>query len=347
MTATSPTGVLRERVPTRSGLRGAFSTALDFIGPDLRGTIVDAPSARPNSGWIAAISLVVAVALLLIAAGQGAGRRGDVMAAPLFWSGVLLLIVPATLRISWPGIARSERLALLLLLTGGLFFHKAVYSPTSFSGHDEFLHWVAADDLMTAGRLFLSNPLLPIAPTYPALEILTTAIANLTGLSLFASAMLLLAVCKFTFIVALFLLYESVCGSPRMAAMACLTYMGCTTFVLFEASFSYESLGIAVGRTDLRHRSAIQEARSRRPVRGGHPDRRVADCPCRHSPSVRGLRRNLSGGDRGARDPTPRRLSPRCRHRNWTGHFGHPYPDVVDAVLGRHVGPLSGTGHPG
>lgn len=228
--------------PLRAGTR--FVSAV--IGPDLRGRGADAPSQGVNSGWIAILCLTIAVALLLVVAGHAAGRRGNDVAPLFFWSGVVLLVVPTSLRIAWPTVARGERLFLLLLLIEALFYYKAVYSPTSFINHDEFLHWIAADDLMTARRLFLSNPLFPIGPTYPALEILTTAIVNLTGLPLFLAGSLLLAVLRGTFIGALFLFFESITGSPRISAIACLAYMGCSTFVLFESMFSYESLGIVL-----------------------------------------------------------------------------------------------------
>lgn len=216
------------------------------IGPHFHGGSSDAPARPASCDWIAALCLTAAMALLLVVAGHAAGRRGYDVAPLLFWSGVVLLVVPISLRVGWPRVARGERLFLLFLLAEALFYYKAVYSPTSFIGHDEFLHWVAADDLLTARRLFLSNPLLPIGPAYPALEILTTAIVNLTGLPLFAAATLLLAILRGTFVTGLFLFYEKLSGSPRISAIACLVYMGCTTFAVFEAMFSYESLGVVL-----------------------------------------------------------------------------------------------------
>ena len=227
--------------PLRAGMR--FVSAV--FGPDLRGS-ADAPSRGFNPGRIAILCLTVATALLLVVAGHAAGRRGYDAAPLFFWSGIVLLVVPTSLRIAWPMVARGERLFLLFLLAEALFFCKKVYSPTSFSGYDEFLHWISAEDLMTAHRLFLSDPLFPIGPTYPALEILTTAIVDLTGLPLFVAGTLLLAVLKGTFIGALFLFFESIAGSPRIAAMGSLVYMGCSTFFLFDSSFSYESLGIVL-----------------------------------------------------------------------------------------------------
>ncbi|WP_202293577.1 hypothetical protein [Mesorhizobium sp. 131-2-1] len=228
--------------PLRAGIR--FVSAV--IGPDLRGGSADAPLQRANSGWIAVLCLTVATALLLVVAGHAAGRRDYDVAPLFFWSGVVLLVVPTSLRIAWPTTARGERLFLLFLLAEAFLYCKTVYSPTSFGGYDEFLHWIAAQDLITARRLFLSNPLLPIGPTYPALEILATAIVNLTGLPLFVAGALLLAVLKGTFVGALFLFLESIAGSPRISAIACLAYMGCSTFFLFDSMFSYQSLGIVL-----------------------------------------------------------------------------------------------------
>ncbi|MFD2058417.1 hypothetical protein ACFSQT_36625 [Mesorhizobium calcicola] len=227
--------------PLRAGI--GFVSAV--IGPDLRGS-ADAPLQRANCGWIAVLCLTIAAALLLVVAGHAAGRRDYDVAPLFFWSGVVLLIVPTSLRIAWPTTARGERLFLLFLLTEALLYCKIVYSPTSFGGYDEVLHWIAAQDLITARRLFLSNPLLPIGPTYPALEILATAIVDLTGLPLFAAATLVLIILKGTFIGALFLFLESIAGSPRISAIACLAYMGCPTFFLFDSMFSYESLGIVL-----------------------------------------------------------------------------------------------------
>ncbi|RUW39406.1 MAG: hypothetical protein E5V37_02015 [Mesorhizobium sp.] len=228
--------------PLQAGIRLLSAV----IGPDLHGGSADAPPQRAKYGWIAILCLTVATALLLVVAGHATGRRGYDVAPALFWSGMVLLIVPTSLRIAWPTTARGERLFLLFLLVEALFYCKKVYSPTSFSGYDEFLHWIAADDLITARRLFLPNPLFPIGPTYPALEILTTAIVDLTGLPLLVAGTLLLAILKGTFIGALYLFLESIVGSPRIAAIACLAYMGCSTFFLFDSSFSYQSLGIVL-----------------------------------------------------------------------------------------------------
>ncbi|MBB4004407.1 hypothetical protein [Aurantimonas endophytica] len=226
--------------------RSRFRLIETLIGPDLGEPAKGEASRSINFGWVSALCLVVAAGLLLVVAGQGAGRRGEGAASLLFWSGVILVVVPTTFRISWPMVARGERLFLLFLLAGGLFYYKSVYAPTSFSDHDEFLHWIATDYLTTAGRLFASNPLLDVGPDYPGLQILTSAIVEMTGLPVFVAGTLLLAVLRCVFVGALFLLFESITGSARLSAIACLVYMGCSTYVQFTSKFSYESLGIVL-----------------------------------------------------------------------------------------------------
>ncbi len=232
--------------PVWRPLRSTAALVGDLIGPALHGAEIGTPR-RTNGTWIALLCLNASVALFLVAAGHGAGRNGDAhIASLLFWSGVILLVLPTASRAAWPLASRGERLALLLLLAESLFFYKLLYAPTEFVQFDEMLHWVTADDILDRHKLFLSNSLLPVSPSYPGIEILTTALANLTGLSVFAAANCVIAVLRGTFVTALFLFFEKICGSSRVAGVACLVYMGCSNFVAFDAMFAYESLGIVL-----------------------------------------------------------------------------------------------------
>ncbi len=216
-----------------------------FIGASLRDKLEDA-SPPANYTWISLLCLNAAIALFLMAAGQGAGRHEAPVAPLIFWSGVILLLFPTAGRIASPALSRAERLFLLVLLSEALFFFKLLYAPTSFVHFDEFLHWISAYDVLFRHRLFLGNSLLPISPAYPGLELLTTALANLTGLSIFFSYVLTAVVLKAVFISALFLFFEKITGSARLAALAALIYMGNASFAVFDSQFAYQSLAIVL-----------------------------------------------------------------------------------------------------
>jgi hypothetical protein len=228
----------------------AFRKGAEFIlhilGSVARSDAIDPPAAPVNWRLVTALCLSVSVALMMIALGHYFGRRAESWAPFLFWGGLLLLFLPVATRIASPAVSRDERILLLLLTALSTFALKLLFSPTAFVHFDEFLHWVTARDILESGRLFLENSLLPVSPLYPGLEILTTALVNLTGLSIFPASVLMLAVLRSLFVCVLFLLYERTCGSPRIAAIACLVYMGHSGFVAFDTLFAYQSLAVVL-----------------------------------------------------------------------------------------------------
>jgi hypothetical protein len=88
--------------------------------------------------------------------------------------------------------------------------------------------------------------LLPISPLYPSLEIVAVALASVTGLPLFVSALVMLGILRAVFVCTLFLLFERITGSSRLAAISCIIYMGNPSFMFFDTSFAYESLGLVL-----------------------------------------------------------------------------------------------------
>lgn len=221
-------------------------TFFDAIGPTDYAGKAETHTA-PNIGVISLLCLSASVALLLIALGQGAGRHlHPTLASFYFWGGIILLVLPFASRITRLDVSRGERLFLLVVLGVAFWFYNRLYSPTSFAGYDEFLHWVTANDILNRHRLFLENPLLPVSPFYPAMEIVTSAIGNLAGIDVFPAACILLVLLRAAFITSLFLFIERITGSSRIAGIACLLYMSASTFVVFHAIYSYESMGVVL-----------------------------------------------------------------------------------------------------
>ena len=219
-------------------------------------------SSRPI--WSQAIAINAAVAVVLSAFAANASRNGHEWAVPGFYLSIALLFFPAVARLVLPDVSRSERIANLTIAALGLFMLRVIREPQFFTGFDEYLHWTTAQNIVERGHLFTPNILLPIGPSFPGLEVVVTAIAQLSGVSIFASAMVCLAVARALFVGALFLIYERVTGSARVAALACVFYMSCSTFVFFDTSFSYESFALPlmtlVLLLDLQTRAAARRA---------------------------------------------------------------------------------------
>jgi hypothetical protein len=214
------------------------------------------PRVRVDRWRLSVIAVVVGAGLLAVALADVLARGGSTWAHPrvipvgpdaLLWTGMALLWVPPTLRLIGVGAGRRERMALLVLLGMALYVVKVLYSPRYFVQYDEFAHWRTANDIAVSRRLFVgSNPLLPVSPLYPGMELVTTALAKLTGLSLFACGTLIIAAARLSMIVALYLLYERLIGSSRLAGVATAVYFTNPQFLFFDSAYAYESLALSL-----------------------------------------------------------------------------------------------------
>lgn len=199
-------------------------------------------------GWLPRLSLVAATGLLLISVAMTGARIGatgaDRWSLGLFWLGLLGFYLPIAGRLVAFEVKRRERIGLLVVLGLSLYCVKILHSPTLFKFTDETSHWRTANDMLLTGRLFNENPLLPVSPFYPGIELVTTALSSLTGLSIFAAGVIMLALARLILVLALFLLFEQLTRSARLGSIAVLIYLCQPNMLIFDAQFAYESLAL-------------------------------------------------------------------------------------------------------
>lgn len=206
----------------------------------------DSAVASGTVGWgrLPFVALISASGLLLVAIGYTAGRSVAYWADPVYWAGILMIFIPIALRLLSARASRQERLGLVCIIGLELYLVKVLNSPSSFTYHDELLHWRTTFDILQSGHLFQRNSLLPISPLYPGLENIATALINLSGLTIFDAGVVLIGVGRLLLVLALFLFYEEISRSTQVAGLATLLYMANPNFVYFGAQFSYESLAL-------------------------------------------------------------------------------------------------------
>lgn len=210
-----------------------------------RGEVVESDGVLERSvlGWMPLLTVVAALGVLLVSIAYAGARAGGTDERA-YWLGLVLIVTPIFVRMLSLQPARPERLALLVVFALALYLVKVLHSPVSFTIHDEFSHWRTASDIREHGRLFADNPLLTPSPYYPGLELATLAITYLTGLSLFQAGILLVGAARLLHVVTLFLLFERLSGSARIAAVGALVYATNPSFLFFDAAYSYESIGL-------------------------------------------------------------------------------------------------------
>ncbi|NKK74396.1 hypothetical protein GFM13_29515 [Rhizobium leguminosarum bv. viciae] len=237
-------GAYRHGYPERVSIPRVDLWIAAFLGLRRQDSAVGDVADPSSLGMSPVFAFLCSCALVVAALAANASRLGESWAVPMFYCAIAAIFLPAAARIIHPGASRLERLALIVIVTSALFVVRLIRAPVAFIDHDEFLHWATVNDILEAGRLFLPNPLLPVSPLYPGLELITSALVSLSGLSVFAAGLIVLAAARIMLMLTLFLLFEKITGSARIASIACLIYMGSSAFLLFDVHYSYESLAI-------------------------------------------------------------------------------------------------------
>ncbi len=195
-------------------------------------------------GWLPALVLSAAVGVLLCAVTDALSRQTLAPSPLLYWLGILVLAVPIFYRLTSREASARERLALVCVLGLSLYLVKVMRDAPIFTFSDELVHAFNVHQIAVHGHLFHPNPILEVTRYYPGLEGAVSSLVSLTGLSAFPCGVVLIGVARLVLIASLFLLFQRVGGSARLAGLGVAIYAGNYNFLFWGAQFSYESLAL-------------------------------------------------------------------------------------------------------
>ena len=214
---------------------------------------------RLNPTRAALLACALAAGLMIVALADVVARDGSGGAHALLWAGLLAIFVPALVH-AWSAPPRAEAVLGVVMMGVALYLVKVLHSPLHFTFHDEFSTLRTTLDIERFGTLFESNPIIEVHPFYPGLELVTSAVSSVTGLSIFVSALLVIGVMRVALMTALFLIFESA-TSTRTAAIATVLYACNPNFVFFDSQWAYESFALPLALVVV-----AMAARGRRPA---------------------------------------------------------------------------------
>lgn len=165
-------------------------------------------------------------------------------ARTLFWDGLTLGVLAFCVALVSRQATPGQLAALCGLLAVTFSVPKFGRAPQDFIFFDELQHVRSVADVLDGMRLFIQNPLNPLATHYPGLSTLTGVLVAASGLSTFAVGNVLMLAARVLMLTSLFVLYRRLFGGNRMAALAALLYAANPAFFFFDAQFSYESLAL-------------------------------------------------------------------------------------------------------
>jgi hypothetical protein len=195
-------------------------------------------------GSLPAFSVILSAGLMIIALAFRGSLSQAVWAEGVFWTGLLVLLLPVSIRLILSNTTRTERVGLIALLGLSLYLVKIMHSPTAFTFSDELVHEHNVNEVLRSRTLFGSNSILEVTPLYPGLSIVTAALASFTGLTSFAAGVFVIGAARLINVLGLYLLYEYLSRSGRIAAVAAILYMANSNFLFWSAQFAYESLAL-------------------------------------------------------------------------------------------------------
>jgi hypothetical protein len=163
-----------------------------------------------------------------------------------FWAGMLLLELPLAAMIAYRATKPATRLALVTFFGVITYAPKLLRNPASPLYHDEFAHWRETQSILSSGKLFQPNPLIPIISRYPGLHAATAAMVQASGLTIWQVALLLLILMHVSLVLGIFFLAQSAGLGNRTAGLTVIIYGLNSSFLYFDTQYSYESMAITL-----------------------------------------------------------------------------------------------------
>jgi hypothetical protein len=131
-----------------------------------------------------------------------------------------------------------------VILGLGLLAAYVFRSPLIFDNFDELNHGATLTRLLDSRALFQPNPILPVCPFYPGIELVTIATRWLTGLPLLLDQMVILVVARIVTVLCVFLIVERACNSARAGGVGLLVYTANPEFYSLGAQYGYQTLAL-------------------------------------------------------------------------------------------------------
>ncbi len=201
-------------------------------------------SRRADGLGLLAVGLACGLGVLLQAYVGYQGRVSGNPPALLFWVSLVLMYATTAVVVLRGRLSRSESAVAVVLLSVAMQLTRVVLYPSMFVYHDELIHVRVLEDILSTHHLFTANSLLPVTPHYPGLEIATAGIAQLTGLSSHTSGTIVLILGRVILGLALFLIFDRITRSHRVAAVGSLLYIANPQYLFFNSQFSYQTLAL-------------------------------------------------------------------------------------------------------
>lgn len=162
----------------------------------------------------------------------------------LFWLGMACMFIPLWLFVVSPSPAKWSAPVAISVIGLCAFFPAFLRAPSRPVFGDALAHYLSVENTLRTGKLFASNPSLPIASYFPGLHTLTASLVRLSGASIWNVAVVLLALCHVSTLLGIYTITLVLSKDRRASAVAASIYSVSPQYSFFDSQFAYESLAV-------------------------------------------------------------------------------------------------------
>lgn len=219
----------------------------DRIG--LAGRYSGSPIAASPVGWqirlrCPDVVVVIAVGTFLVVLSYTRSRAGQDLAPALYWTGQILLIGFAAVRLLGTSASAFERQTVVILYAASQSVIRWAYSPHMFTFNDELQHYRSLINVLAGHHLHKPNFSLAISPSYPGMENIAAAVAQVSSASPFVAGLIVASVSHVLLAGCLLLLFREISGSVPTACLGAILYLLNPHAQYFDTSFHYETAAL-------------------------------------------------------------------------------------------------------
>ena len=160
----------------------------------------------------------------------------------LFWAGLFAGVLPVTGTLIRKNLTSTQRALLVVGLALYTTVPKLLRNVAAPLYSDEFAHWRQANTLLTTGKID-QEPLIRALPAFPGLHTLTAALSQVSGVSVWTSAVVIIVSCHVLSLLGVYVLLREAAGD-RVAGFGAALYTTNSSWLFFDVQYAYETLAI-------------------------------------------------------------------------------------------------------
>lgn len=210
---------------------------------DVRAAVNRAKPAAIGSGLLL-VPILQAAAVAVVAYAFALARSRAPLSDLAYWVGQTALVVPTAYVIARCRPTQWGAISAVTSTAVASFVVMVSYEPLYLTFADEFQHYETLHSILTSGHLFAPNTALPVSSLFPGLEIVSSAVVQMTHVSTYVAELAIAGSAHVTTLLLVYAILRTVTGNIRASTIGALVYTLNPQYEFIDSYFTYTMFGL-------------------------------------------------------------------------------------------------------